>query len=610
MEGTRSNLAAVVGPGDSAGDAVEIEWQFDALDLRPVERWLALLPTLSIGTDGQQTVTALAKTPRRLLDSYVDTDDWRMVRAGFVVRIRHRGRHDEVTLKDTQSAADGGLRQRLEVNEELPAGGIDALGPAGPVGRRVHAIAGRRPLREVLQVRTRRRPFALRIGGVDVAEIALDETMVAVGNGQRPMQLRRVEVEVLPEWLEALEPIVWQLRSACGLQPATLSKFEAGLLALGAVIPGPTDLGSTEIGPDATMGELAYAVLRRQLAVLRAKEPGTRLGEDPEELHDMRVATRRLRAALDLFNEVLPVRSRSFRDELTWLAGVLGAVRDLDVQQQTQHAMIDAATSQAWSALFGASDPLADLDLLLTRAREAARVEMLAALDSVRWERLVNGLATMAQQGPLRRSTATRLPAVIAVPALVVARHDAVVKAARRAKRSRVPADFHRLRIRGKRLRYSLEFSAELYGGRTTRYTRQLAGLQDQLGLMQDAEVAAARLAELATGEAHLPASTVFVMGGMAEQHRREMARLLRRLPKEISRVGGREWQDLSATMDRRRTQAIALLPPVRRTLRAVPPPPEAPIDVTPVLAPALPALVPEPPVLADPTVVVGDGPA
>jgi len=219
-------------------------------------------------------------------------------------------------------------------------------------------------------------------------------------------------------------------------------------------------------------------------------------------------------------------------------------------------------------------------------------------------------LATMAQQGPLRRSTATRLPAVIAVPALVVARHDAVVKAARRAKRSRVPADFHRLRIRGKRLRYSLEFSAELYGGRTTRYTRQLAGLQDQLGLMQDAEVAAARLAELATGEAHLPASTVFVMGGMAEQHRREMARLLRRLPKEISRVGGREWQDLSATMDRRRTQAIALLPPVRRTLRAVPPPPEAPIDVTPVLAPALPALVPEPPVLADPTVVVGDGPA
>ena len=67
---------------------VEIEWQFDALDLRPVERWLAALPTLSIPSapsEEQQTVTALAKTPRRLSDSYLDTDDWRLGRAGWSV---------------------------------------------------------------------------------------------------------------------------------------------------------------------------------------------------------------------------------------------------------------------------------------------------------------------------------------------------------------------------------------------------------------------------------------------------------------------------------------------------------------------------------------------
>ena len=61
------------------------------------------------------------------------------------------------------------------------------------------------------------------------------------------------------------------------------------------------------------MGEVAFAVVRRQLAVLAAKEPGTRLGEDPEELHDMRVATRRLRAALSFFAGVLPVRAQVFR---------------------------------------------------------------------------------------------------------------------------------------------------------------------------------------------------------------------------------------------------------------------------------------------------------
>ena len=303
---------------------IEIEWQFDALDLRPVERWLSTLPMLSLAGEDQSTITALARPPRRMIDSYIDTDDWRMARAGFVLRTRRRGRHDEITLKDTQSAQAGGLRQRLEITEELPEDGVSALGRDGPVGRRMHAIAGRRPVRQVLQVRTRRRPFVLRVGGTDAAELALDDTMIVVGTGQRPMQLRRVEVEVLPEWQDALEPIVRQMQAACGLQPATLSKFEAGLLALGAVIPGPPDLGSTDVGPDVTLGELAYAVLRRQLAVLRAKEPGTRLGEDPEELHDMRVATRRLRAALDLFVEVLPVRAGVFRTELGWMAAALG----------------------------------------------------------------------------------------------------------------------------------------------------------------------------------------------------------------------------------------------------------------------------------------------
>ena len=152
----------------------------------------------------------------------------------------------------------------------------------------------------------------------------------------------------------------------------------------------------------------------------------------------------------------------------------------------------------------------------------------------------------MVQQGPARRSLATRVPAVIGMPDLVVARHDKAAKAGKRAKRSGVVSDFHRLRIGCKRLRYALEFSSEVYGGRTTRFVRQLTGLQDQLGLMQDAEVASIRLAELATGEAHLPAATVFVMGGLAELHRRDVDRLLRRLPKEVARIGGREWRDLS----------------------------------------------------------------
>jgi CHAD domain-containing protein len=421
-----------------------------------------------------------------------------------------------------------------------------------------------------------------------------------------------VEVEVLPEWQDALEPIVRQLQTACGLQPATLSKFEAGLLALGAVIPGPPDLGPTDVGADVSLGDLAYAVLRRQLEVLRATEPGTRLGEDPEELHDMRVATRRLRAALDLFAEVLPVRARTFRAELGWMAAELGSVRDLDVQLEALDAMTGAV--EAWGDVVRTDDhdPLSDLSSVLHRARHGARADMLAALDSVRWDRLVNGMATMVRQGPLRRSVAARLPATVAVPELVGARHSAVMKAARRAKRSGRAADFHRVRIRCKRLRYTLEFTADLYGGRTNRYTRRLTGLQDRLGLMQDAEVAAARLAELAVGEAHLPAPTVFVMGTVAERHRRDLQRLLRRLPDDLSRVSGREWQDLASAMDRRRGQALALVPPIRRTLRAVPSPPPAP-PAPAVSAAAAPDItpVPAPPVMGtNPSAGGADNPA
>jgi len=564
-------------------DPVEIEWQFDALDLRPVERWLATLPTLAIETGDGGTITALARPPRRLVDSYRDSDDWRIARAGFVVRTRRRGRHDEITLKDTRPAEGNGLRQRLEVTEVLPAAGLDALGADGPVGRRLRAIVGTRHLREVLQVRTRRRPFALRVGGVDVAEIALDDTMIVVGTGQRPMQLRRVEVEVRPDWLEALEPIVEQLRITCGLQPARLSKFEAGLLALGEELPGAPDLGPTDISATSTMGDLAFAVLRRQLAVLRAKEPGTRLGEDPEELHDMRVATRRLRAALSLFQSVLPVRAQMFREELGWLARLLGAVRDLDVQLEGLADMSGRDVDPAIGPAHNSSGPFAELAALLEREREAARTDMLNGLDSVRWDRLAKGLTAMAQQGPARRSLATRVPAEIGLPELVLARHHKVRKAATRAKRSGAVPDFHALRIRCKRLRYALEFSSEVYGGKTTRFVRTLTVLQDELGAMQDAEVASLQLAALATGDSHLPVATIFMMGGVAERHRREVKRLLKRLPDELRRTEGRAWRELRDLMERRRVEAEAARPPVRTTLRALPgPQPEAESAATP----------------------------
>ena len=254
------------------------------------------------------------------------------------------------------------------------------------------------------------------------------------------------------------------------------------------------------------MGDLAFAVVRRQLAIVRDKEPGDAgLGEDPEELHDMRVATRRLRAALSLFAEVFPVRAQVFREELGWMGRLLGAVRDLDVQLE---GLSEIATATAgWSAAARPDnhDPLSELSDLIEHERDAARSAMLGALDSVRWERLCRGLTAMAQQGPARRSPPPGFRRRSACP---TSWSSATRPWSKRPSGPRSPGsvtDFHRLRIRCKRLRYALEFSSELYGGRTASFVRQLTALQDELGLLQDHEVASIRLADLATGEAHLP---------------------------------------------------------------------------------------------------------
>ena len=552
----------------------EVEWQFDALDLRPVERWLAALASRVY--PGAPPLTVLAKPTRRLVDRYMDTADFRVAQAGFALRTRQRGRAVEVTLKETRPADPTGVRTRLELSESLPAG-LGSLGTGGPVGRRVRAVVGRRQLGGVLEVRTRRQPFSLRAAGAEIAEVALDDTTILVGQDQAPARLRRVEVEVAPGWLETLRPVVEDLRASAGLSPAVVSKFEAGLLAAGISIPGPPDVGPTDIGPEATLGDVAYAVIRRQLRELYAHEPGTRLGENPEELHDLRVATRRLRAAMDLFSSALPSRASAVREELRWIAGELGAVRDLDVQLDELTKM--GRWSDEWAGTgtgTGTGTGLAHLHALLTAERDRARESLLDALDSSRWERLTAALLALARQGPSGRVPGARVPAAIAVPPLLDRHHHAMLAAAKRARRTGTAHDFHRVRIRGKRLRYSLEFTSPLYGQPALHFAKRLTQLQDALGRMQDAEVASSRLLSLATAPpgATLPPATIFVMGAIAERYRQESARLRSSLPKSLETLRGREWHDLRDAVDRarRRAEALAAAPPYApptRTSRA-----------------------------------------
>jgi CHAD domain-containing protein len=508
----------------------ELEWQLDAQDLRPVVRWIE-----AAGDRG-----GVAIGPGRTvnqLDTYLDTDDRRLDRAGYSVRLRRaRGRPAEATLKSLgeNGAAPDGLRIRLEHEEALDGDEPAALASAGgPVGRRVRALAGDRRLVPLFDVQTRRRVFPLAAGGAPAGELVLDDTAIREPGGRILGRLRRVEVEAPPEARAAVEPLVELLRTACGLQPAHLSKYESGLVAAGLPRREPEAFGRTAVGPEDTIGEVGLAVLRRHFATMLAKEPGTRLGDDIEELHDMRVATRRMRAALSLFADSLPATVVALREELAWVGREIGAVRDLDVQLEQLDGWIEALPEED-------REPLSRLRTLLAAERADARAAMLQALDSARYERFVRRFGSLLRT----RSGARTPPALAAAPALVERRHRALRKAARRTGPGAEPAAYHRMRIAGKRFRYALEFVAGVYPGATQRLVRRTVALQDLLGAYQDGDVAIERLRRLA-GErgAELGPATVFAMGEVAERYRHAMADSRSRVEATFARLEGKPWK-------------------------------------------------------------------
>jgi CHAD domain-containing protein len=537
----------------------EVEWQLDAVDLRPVARWLAARTAGDVATEPPRTAL--------IRDRYLDSEDWRLHRAGATLRIRTTGRRSEATLKSKGTLVDG-LRDRRELTEPLPGPdpeGVRAL--SGEVGRTVRALSGAKRLRVLFEVRTRRRVYGVRAGGADVGELSLDDTTIPVAGG-RPARLQRVEIEVEPDAMEAVAPLVDELRAAAGLRPAAATKFQAGLLAVGLSPPPPPDLGPADAAADATVGELAFAVLRAQFATFREHEPGARLGDDPEEVHDMRVASRRMRAAMALFREALPVRTQRLREELRWIAGALGEVRDLDVQlerfREWERDMPDGDRA--------ALAPLVDR---LEAARSDARARLLEQLDSRRYERLVAGMTDLLRRGPLRRSAASRTPAMVAAPDLLRRRYRAVRKRGDALGPDSPPEDFHAARIRAKRLRYAIEFLAPLAPKPSQRLVKRLVAVQDCLGQHQDAMVAMAHIDELIDDD--LPPRAVFLLGRISERYDRAAHELRAAFPDAYAGIRGKPWTDLRADLRERRDHALATMPAPRLPrLRTAPPPPAA----------------------------------
>jgi CHAD domain-containing protein len=541
-----------------ATDQREIEWQLDAADLDPVEGWLGRHTSESSGlvVDPEPTV--------EITDAYYDTEDWRLYRAGYALRVRETDGAFEATMKSLTPYQDS-LRNRREISEPLRDDDPATLGGAGgPVGRRSRLIVGGHGLRRLFPIRTRRRRFALLLGdssGEDrdfarAGELSLDASELSVGG--ELVCLRRVEVEAEPGTAPGagLQGLVDEMQATLDLTPATLSKYETGLYACGFDPEGDNSFGPTHIDPSMSVGEVAFAVLRRQFAEMRSHEAGTRLGEDPEELHDMRVPTRRMRAAIKAFENVLPEKALWFGEELRWVAKTLGEVRDLDVQIERFEAMKREADRES-------TEYLERIVRITQKRRVEARTGMLAVLDSGRYERLESSLSRMLRLGPGGEPSQTDghdpagAPVTAAAPALISRRYRKWRKSAKRIDEASSPEALHDVRKKGKLLRYTLEFFSEVYGEPVQRLVKPLKALQDDLGDHQDAEVAAGYLRDLGTttGGMRVPRKVAFVMGVYSERCDRWAEDLRHALPgskpfRDLER--GKKWKEFWKVLEDR----------------------------------------------------------
>jgi CHAD domain-containing protein len=243
--------------------------------------------------------------------------------------------------------------------------------------------------------------------------------------------------------------------------------------------------------PAARVGSEALAriraILREQIDAIRGHEAGARRGTDPEDVHDMRTAARRLRAILRA------VRSgfdrawvEALRSELEWLGTTLGAVRDLDVLRGHLHDELAALEDST-----GLSASL-QLSECLDVAHSRARSKLLGALDSLRYRELLS-----------RLDEAVRQPRVVTanlfLPQIAARQFKKLRKAVKALPAEPTDEELHAVRIKVKRARYAAELA--------TRFVDRAKKVQDILGEHQDAVMAESRIRACLRGIRSRPAT-------------------------------------------------------------------------------------------------------
>lgn len=357
------------------------------------------MPDLSAVYPG---VVVVAVPDARLQATYIDTADFRLMRWGITLRHRQDtagGVNAESgwTLK-LPAKAEGVALARQELFWPGKPGAIPA-----EVVHLVRATARAAPLEAVARLTTQRRRIELRDAhGERWAEV--DDDVVSVMDGRKlAARFREVEVELTPAAPAGLlDAVLDRLTAAGAVRGDDRPKV---VRAVGPRAMSGPDVVVPQLDEHATVGQVVSASLASAVIRMIRHDPGVRLGDDPEHVHQARVGTRRLRSDLRTFRELLDGEwTGRMRAELGWLANALGDVRDADVLSERLAAQIET--------LPGADQrPASVIVTRLTRQRNDARSRLIDVLDSDRYVALLEELTRAAAEPPLVSTTAAGTPA-------------------------------------------------------------------------------------------------------------------------------------------------------------------------------------------------------
>jgi len=449
---------------------------------------------------------------RRVLTStYYDTPNYRLARAKITLRRRIEQRKGAWQLK---LPVDGARRE------------IEIIDPAGspPVALQdllVLHLHGDELL-PVAMLRTWRTGVRVRGPNDGCADVTLD-TVSVLKNRHVVQSFREVEIE-RRSGDDALPLRLKEMLCASGAEDHDGRPKLFRALELPA--PEPLVPPSTE----STVIEHVKFALTKYVEVLRLHDPGVRLGGAIEDLHEMRVSTRRLRAILRAARPLLvPGWPEALRSELDWLGEVLGPARDLDVQ--VGYFRQEAAAMEPRDR-----KPLERFVAHLRSEREHVQQSLLTALKSERYFELISKLSEAASQPAVVVST-------VSLSEIAAGAFTKLRKAIRKLGGAPTDSDLHRLRIKTKRARYAAELAETCAGNSAKRFIAQAKSFQDLLGIHQDAVLAEQHIREFLDQSSSVRAA--FVAGRMVrrQRHRRESARIQFRAQwKKLDKRGKKAW--------------------------------------------------------------------